>query len=93
MLLHIKAILCVRYRAPEILLRSDHYNSPVDLWAVGCIMAEVYSFRPLFPGRSEIDEIFRICAIIGPPTMVSSVYSVTKVHYRCTHYSHSGQKD
>ncbi|CAI8048221.1 Serine/threonine-protein kinase MAK [Geodia barretti] len=56
------------YRAPEILLRSSHYNSPVDLWAVGCIMAELYTFRPLFPGRSEIDELFRICAILGPPT-------------------------
>ena len=64
---------CARYRAPEILLRSSHYNSPVDLWAVGCIMAELYTFRPLFPGRSEIDELFRICAILGPPTKVCSV--------------------
>lgn len=63
-----------RYRAPEILLRSSHYNSPVDLWAVGCIMAEVYTFRPLFPGRSEVDEIFKICAILGPPTKVSKLW-------------------
>lgn len=59
-----------RYRAPEVLLRSSCYNSPVDLWAVGCIMAEVYTFRPLFPGRSEIDELFRICAVLGAPSKV-----------------------
>ncbi|KAI6660344.1 hypothetical protein LOD99_13932 [Oopsacas minuta] len=55
------------YRAPEILLRSTAYNSPVDLWAIGCIMAEVYTFRPLFPGANEVDEIFKVCAILGSP--------------------------
>jgi serine/threonine protein kinase len=39
------------YRAPEILLRSTSYNSPIDLWALGCIMAELYMLRPLFPGE------------------------------------------
>ena len=47
------------YRAPEVLLRSTNYNAPIDLWAVGCIMAEMYMLRPLFPGSSEIDEIFK----------------------------------
>ncbi|KAH0554390.1 serine/threonine-protein kinase dyf-5-like isoform X1 [Cotesia glomerata] len=55
------------YRAPEVLLHSTTYNSPIDIWAVGCIMAELYTFRPLFPGKSEIDEIFKICAVIGTP--------------------------
>ena len=63
-------LLSCRYRAPEVLLRSTHYNSPIDLWAVGCIMAEVYTFRPLFPGASEVDEIFKICSILGTPTKV-----------------------
>ena len=35
-----------------------------DIWAVGCIMVELYTFRPLFPGNSEIDEIFKICSVI-----------------------------
>uniref|UniRef100_A0A8C6TAP0 non-specific serine/threonine protein kinase n=1 Tax=Neogobius melanostomus TaxID=47308 RepID=A0A8C6TAP0_9GOBI len=39
------------YRAPEVLLRSSTYSSPIDLWAVGCIMAELYTLRPLFPGN------------------------------------------
>lgn len=56
-----------RYRAPEVLLHSTTYNSPIDIWAVGCIMAELYTFRPLFPGKSEIDEIFKICSVIGTP--------------------------
>ncbi|XP_012269283.2 serine/threonine-protein kinase dyf-5 [Athalia rosae] len=55
------------YRAPEVLLHSTTYNSPIDIWAVGCIMAELYTFRPLFPGNSEIDEIFKICSVMGTP--------------------------
>ncbi|XP_045157371.2 serine/threonine-protein kinase ICK-like isoform X3 [Mercenaria mercenaria] len=55
------------YRAPEVLLRSTNYNSPIDIWAVGCIMAEMYTLRPLFPGSSEIDEIFKICTVLGTP--------------------------
>ncbi|RXM31033.1 hypothetical protein EOD39_7350 [Acipenser ruthenus] len=54
-----------RYRAPEVLLRSSVYSSPVDMWAVGCIMAELYTLRPLFPGNSEVDEIFKICQVLG----------------------------
>ncbi|CAD5205353.1 unnamed protein product [Bursaphelenchus okinawaensis] len=56
------------YRAPEILLRSTSYNSPIDLWALGCIMAELYMLRPLFPGTSELDQIFKIITIMGTPT-------------------------
>ncbi|XP_067421544.1 serine/threonine-protein kinase ICK [Emydura macquarii macquarii] len=55
------------YRAPEVLLRSTCYSSPIDIWAVGCIMAEVYTLRPLFPGASEIDTIFKICQVLGTP--------------------------
>ena len=59
-----------RYRAPEVLLRSTNYSSPIDIWAVGCIMAEVYTLRPLFPGASEIDTIFKICQVLGTPKKV-----------------------
>ena len=59
-----------RYRAPEVLLRSTNYSSPIDVWAVGCIMAELYTLRPLFPGSSEVDEIFKICAVLGSPSKV-----------------------
>ena len=55
------------YRAPEILLRSTAYNSPIDLWALGTMMAELYNLRPLFPGTSEIDMIFKVVAVLGTP--------------------------
>ena len=63
--------LC-RYRAPEVLLRSSVYSSPIDVWAVGSIMAELYTLRPLFPGTSEVDEIFKICQVLGTPKKVST---------------------
>ncbi|CAA0838261.1 Protein kinase superfamily protein [Striga hermonthica] len=56
------------YRAPEVLLQSPIYGPPVDMWAMGAIMAELFSLRPLFPGSSEADEIYKICCIIGSPT-------------------------
>ncbi|KAG2441841.1 hypothetical protein HXX76_003449 [Chlamydomonas incerta] len=56
------------YRAPEVLLRSPYYNAPIDLFAMGAIMAELYMLRPLFPGTSEADEIYKICSIMGTPT-------------------------
>lgn len=43
------------YRAPENVLGSRSYNYPVDIFALGCIMAELYTFKPLFPGTSEMD--------------------------------------
>ncbi|XP_064016961.1 serine/threonine-protein kinase MAK isoform X4 [Pogoniulus pusillus] len=55
------------YRAPEVLLRSSIYSSPIDMWAIGSIMAELYTLRPLFPGTSEVDEIFKICQVLGTP--------------------------
>ncbi len=58
------------YRGPEILLRSTNYNSPIDIWAIGCIAAECYTLRPLFPGSSEIDQLFKICSVLGTPSKV-----------------------
>lgn len=49
------------YRAPEVLLGSRHYSTAIDMWSVGCIFAEmVLRGAPLFPGDSEIDQIFKI---------------------------------
>lgn len=55
------------YRAPEVLLRSTSYNSPIDMWAVGTIVVELFLATPLFPGNTEVDEIYRICNVIGVP--------------------------
>ena len=55
------------YRAPEVLLGSRHYSTAIDMWSVGCIFAEMAMRQPLFPGDSEIDEIFRIFRLLGTP--------------------------
>ena len=57
------------YRAPECILKSSNYNSPIDIWAVGCIMAEMYLHpKPLFYGQNEKEVLNKICSILGTPT-------------------------
>ncbi|KAI0062669.1 Pkinase-domain-containing protein [Artomyces pyxidatus] len=56
------------YRAPEVLLKSRDYSSPVDMWALGVIMAELLNLTPLFPGKSELDQMYKIAAILGSPS-------------------------
>mmetsp|Transcript_31217 Transcript_31217/g.101806 ORF Transcript_31217/g.101806 Transcript_31217/m.101806 type:complete len:518 (-) Transcript_31217:28-1581(-) len=56
------------YRAPEVLLRNPYYNAPIDMFALGAIAAELFTLRPLFPGTSEQDEIYKICSVLGTPT-------------------------
>jgi serine/threonine protein kinase len=58
------------YRAPEILLASKMYSSAVDIWAIGCIVAELYKLDPLFPGCDEIDQLRLIFHAMGTPKMV-----------------------
>nr|XP_019705835.1 cell division control protein 2 homolog A isoform X2 [Elaeis guineensis] len=60
-------VVTLWYRAPEILLGSRHYSTPVDVWSVGCIFAEMVNQKPLFPGDSEIDELFKIFRVLGTP--------------------------
>ncbi|XP_049935894.1 cyclin-dependent kinase F-4-like isoform X2 [Nymphaea colorata] len=57
------------YRAPEVLLQAPVYSSSVDMWAMGAIMAELFTLQPLFPGSSELDEIYKICSVLGSPGM------------------------
>jgi protein kinase len=56
------------YRAPEIILRAEFYNSPVDVWAAGVIMVELFTGRAPFQGTSETDQIYKIFAVLGTPT-------------------------
>lgn len=82
------------YRAPEVLLHSTRYNSAIDMWAVGCIMAELYTFRPLFPGSSEVDQLFKICSILGTPDKVKlEVYTSVKLKLISYFYRMIGLKD
>ncbi|KAI7957207.1 hypothetical protein MJO28_004302 [Puccinia striiformis f. sp. tritici] len=55
------------YRAPEVLLRARDYSNPVDMWALGAILVETVTLKPLFPGNGEMDQVHRICEIMGDP--------------------------
>ncbi|CAN6333759.1 unnamed protein product [Urochloa humidicola] len=59
------------YRAPEVILGSGDYDAGVDTWALGCIMAELLAGAPLFPGRSEMDQLNRVFDTLGMQDMPS----------------------
>jgi len=61
-------VVTLWYRAPEILLGGRQYSTPVDIWSIGCIFVEMFTRKPLFPGDSEIDQLFRIFRVLGTPT-------------------------
>ncbi|XP_076351272.1 mitogen-activated protein kinase p38b-like isoform X1 [Tachypleus tridentatus] len=56
------------YRAPEIMLNWMRYNQTVDIWSVGCIMAELITSKPLFPGTDHIHQLNLIMQILGTPS-------------------------
>ncbi|KAK4146475.1 kinase-like domain-containing protein [Dichotomopilus funicola] len=57
------------YRAPEVLLRAGEYSAPVDIWAVGAMAVEIATLKPLFPGGNEVDQVWRVCEIMGSPAV------------------------
>ncbi|WRX08448.1 Protein kinase domain - like 10 [Theobroma cacao] len=59
------------YRAPEVLLQSSSYTPAIDMWAVGAILAELFTSSPIFPGESEIDQLYKICCVLGAPDWTS----------------------
>ncbi|KAJ0410944.1 hypothetical protein ATCC90586_004297 [Pythium insidiosum] len=60
-------VVTLWYRAPEILLGQEVYSPPVDIWSVGAIFAEMLTKKPLLPGDSEIDQLYRIFRLMGTP--------------------------
>ncbi|CAG0914226.1 unnamed protein product [Notodromas monacha] len=56
------------YRAPEIMLNSKGYTKSIDVWSVGCILAEMLSNRPLFPGKHYLDQLNHILGVLGSPS-------------------------
>eukprot|EP00796_Vickermania_ingenoplastis_P010947 gene10947-7600_t len=55
------------YRPPELLLENTNYTTAVDIWSVGCIFAEMYNRKPIFPGRNTMDQLRLICKQVGKP--------------------------
>lgn len=74
-----KVVVTIWYRAPELLLGAKHYNKAVDIWAVGCVVAELASLRPIFKGEEakldskksvpfQKDQMLKIFEILGTPS-------------------------
>lgn len=55
------------YRAPEIMLMAKAYTKAIDVWSVGCILAEMFSNRPLFPGKNYVEQLNLIISVVGKP--------------------------
>lgn len=61
-------VVTLWYRPPDVLLGSRQYSTPVDVWSIGCIFAEMFTGRPLFPGKNDEDQLKIIFKTIGTPT-------------------------
>jgi serine/threonine protein kinase len=61
-------VVTLWYRAPDVLLGSRTYNTSIDIWSAGCIMAEMYTGRPLFPGTTNEDQLQKIFRLMGTPS-------------------------
>ena len=88
--------VCTRwYRAPECTLKSNNYNEKIDVWAIGCIMAELYTLKPLFPGIDEFDQLNKILKIVGTPEYnewPEGYALVQKLNIRLPNYNKSNLK-
>ncbi|KAL0801177.1 hypothetical protein Bca101_056353 [Brassica carinata] len=61
-------VVTLWYRAPELLLGAKQYSTAIDMWSLGCIMAELLAKAPLFNGKTEFDQLDKIFRILGTPT-------------------------
>jgi len=73
-----KVVVTIWYRSPELLMGSKHYHKAVDCWAVGCVMAELASLRPIFKGEEakldskknvpfQKDQLLKVIEVLGKP--------------------------
>lgn len=61
--------ICSRYyRAPELIFGNSNYTTSIDVWSVGCVIAELMLGQPLFPGESGVDQLVEIIKILGTPS-------------------------
>ncbi|KAM3127029.1 hypothetical protein pb186bvf_020873 [Paramecium bursaria] len=63
------AYICSRcYRAPELIFGATDYDPQIDVWSVGCVIAELFNGEPLFLGDSAVDQLVEIVKVLGTPT-------------------------
>jgi len=74
------AYICSRYyRAPELVFEATEYTTAIDIWSLGCVMAELLLGKPLFPGDSGVDQLIEIIKILGTPTK-EEIYAMNPNH-------------
>ncbi|XP_010542778.1 PREDICTED: probable serine/threonine-protein kinase At1g09600 [Tarenaya hassleriana] len=61
-------VVTLWYRAPELLLGATEYGAAIDLWSVGCILAELFAGKPIMPGRTEVEQMHKIFKLCGSPS-------------------------
>mmetsp|Transcript_19651 Transcript_19651/g.33470 ORF Transcript_19651/g.33470 Transcript_19651/m.33470 type:complete len:507 (+) Transcript_19651:108-1628(+) len=64
-----RPVVTLWYRSPELLLGCKTYTSAIDMWSVGCLLVELYTGTPLFPGTTEADQIHKIYELCGTPSV------------------------
>ena len=63
--------VCTRwYKPPEICFGATHYGYAVDVWSLGCVLAELFLRKPIFPGQGSIDQMSVIFGIRGTPNVI-----------------------
>lgn len=60
-------VITLWYRPPELLMGANEYGPSVDMWSVGCLLAELLTRKPLFPGKDESEQLERIFHVVGSP--------------------------
>jgi len=74
------AYICSRYyRAPELVFEATEYTTAIDIWSLGCVMAELLLGKPLFPGDSGVDQLIEIIKVLGTPTK-EEIYAMNPNH-------------
>ncbi|KAL9236987.1 hypothetical protein vseg_011585 [Gypsophila vaccaria] len=73
-------VVTLWYRAPELLLGSTNYGAAVDMWSVGCILAELFAGKPIMPGRTEVEQMHKIFKLCGSPS---------ETYWKKTKYPHA----
>ncbi|PIA47441.1 hypothetical protein AQUCO_01400239v1 [Aquilegia coerulea] len=93
-------VVTIWYRAPELLLGAKHYTSAVDMWAVGCIFAELLTLKPLFqgvevkatPNPFQLDQLDKIFKVLGHPTPEKWPTLVNLPHWQTDQQHIQGRK-
>jgi serine/threonine protein kinase len=75
--------MCFLLRAPELLFGARMYGAGIDMWAVGCILAELLLRVPFLPGESDLDQLTRIFQVLGTPTDETWPVSIVKLYCSC----------